>query len=124
MGIFALALSLFATHLHLYRRQVPHLEGRAGMAAILDTDGTLDLVALAAGLRRVLPSYARPQFVRLLTKVDMTGTFKLKKVDLQKDGFRPSATAPDAVYYLTARGEYERLTDAVFEQIGRGEVRL
>lgn len=93
------------------------------MAAILDTDGTLDLTALAAGLRRVLPSYARPQFVRRLTKVDMTGTFKLKKVDLQKDGFRPSAI-PDAVYYLTARGEYERLTDELCAQIERGEVRL
>lgn len=93
------------------------------MAAILDPTGSLDLAKLATGLCRVLPSYARPQFVRLLTKVDMTGTFKLKKMDLLKDGFRPSAIE-DAVFYMSPRGAYERLTDEVYEQICRGEVRL
>lgn len=106
-----------------FLRQIPNLEGRAGMAAILDPTGSLDLTQLAAGLCRVLPSYARPQFVRLLTKVDMTGTFKLKKVDLQKDGYRPSAIE-DAVFYMTARGAYERLTEEVYEKICSGEVRL
>lgn len=93
------------------------------MAAILDADGTLDLKQLAAGLRKVLPSYARPQFLRLLTKVNMTGTFKLQKMDLQKDGFRPDETT-DAVFYLAANGEYERLTADLYEKICGGQLRL
>jgi hypothetical protein len=30
-----------------------------------------------------LPSYARPAFVRLVRELDVTGTYKLKKRDLQ-----------------------------------------
>lgn len=102
---------------------MPNLEGRAGMAAILDADNTVDLVALADGVRKLLPNYARPQFIRLLTKVDMTGTFKLKKLDLQKEGFHPSQIA-DNVYYLTSKGSYERLTQSAYDQICSGEIRL
>lgn len=103
--------------------QIPNLEGRAGMAAILDVDNTVDLEELAAGLNKLLPSYARPQFVRLLNKVDMTGTFKLKKLDLQKEGFHPSQVS-DHIYYLTSKGRYERLTADLYDQICSGEIRL
>lgn len=47
--------------------------GRAGMAAINDPDNKLNLIALASGLARSLPTYARPLFVRVLDKIDMTG---------------------------------------------------
>lgn len=47
------------------------------MAAILDPDRTTDFKALAKGIRKALPSYARPIFIRILSKVDLTGTFCL-----------------------------------------------
>lgn len=94
------------------------------MAAIVDVDGNLDLDALAAGVRKVLPPYARPQFVRLLSAMDMTGTFKLKKLDLQKDGFDP-AIVKDPLYYLSASSNaYERLTTEAYERICSGAIRL
>ncbi|XP_037033095.1 long-chain fatty acid transport protein 4 [Bradysia coprophila] len=107
----------------VYGVEIPNLEGRAGMAAILDAEKTVDLTDLADGLKKVLPSYARPQFIRLLTKVDMTGTFKLKKLDLQKQGFDPSAI-DDKLYYLTSKGTYSILDRNVYEQINRGELRF
>lgn len=45
------------------------------MAAIYDEDGTVDVNKLASDIREQLPAYARPQFVRILTKIDLTGTF-------------------------------------------------
>jgi len=36
-----------------------------------------------------LPHYAVPFFVRLAGEADMTTTFKLRKVDLQRDGYDP-----------------------------------
>lgn len=99
------------------------MEGRAGMAAILDAEKSVDLNQLADGLRKLLPSYARPQIVRLLTKVDMTGTFKLKKLDLQKEGFDPNIIE-DNLYYLNPKGSYDRLNSQVYEQIKRGEIRF
>lgn len=46
------------------------------MAAILDQDDTLNLTTLADGVKKALPAYARPQFIRILRKVDMTGRIK------------------------------------------------
>lgn len=34
-----------------------------------------------------LAAYAVPVFIRLSKELDRTGTFKLKKIDLQKQGF-------------------------------------
>ncbi|XP_053694220.1 long-chain fatty acid transport protein 4 [Sabethes cyaneus] len=107
----------------VYGVEVPNMEGRAGMTAILDPERQVDLVKLAQTLRETLPSYARPQFVRLLTKVDMTGTFKLKKLDLQKEEFDPNVI-DDALFYLSSKGTYESLTKEVFEQIKRNEIRF
>jgi len=61
-------LSLF-----YYFLQVPNSEGRAGMAAIVDKDNTLDVSTLSTGLQKALPSYARPLFIRKLNEVEMTG---------------------------------------------------
>lgn len=107
----------------VYGIEIPNTEGRAGMAAILDVDQTIDLDALITGLKSVLPAYARPQFIRLLSKVDMTGTFKLKKVDLQKEGFDPSKIN-DSLYYLASNGKYQKLDKAVYEQIINGKLRF
>lgn len=43
------------------------------MAAILDPENRIDLQKMAEGFRKNLPTYARPIFVRVLSKVDMTG---------------------------------------------------
>ena len=50
----------------VYGVEVPGAEGKAGMAAILQEEegGKVDLDLLASGLRKALPSYARPMFVR------------------------------------------------------------
>lgn len=107
----------------VYGVEIPNTEGRAGMAAILDVDNKVDLDALAAGLKSVLPTYARPQFIRLLRKVDMTGTFKLKKLDLQKEGFDPNQV-DDSLFYLASNGKYTKLDKAIYEGILNGNVRF
>jgi len=52
---------------------VPNVEGRAGMAAIVDTDNTLDLATFVKGVEATLPPYACPLFVRVLSQLQMTG---------------------------------------------------
>ncbi|XP_071450747.1 long-chain fatty acid transport protein 4-like isoform X2 [Hetaerina americana] len=106
-----------------YGVEVSGLEGRAGMVAILDKENTLDLAVLHAGIQKTLPAYARPIFIRVLTELDMTGTYKLKKVDLQRDGFDPSIIT-DKLYYQTASSGYELLTQDIYDQIQTGKVRL
>ncbi|XP_067001453.1 long-chain fatty acid transport protein 4 [Anabrus simplex] len=107
----------------VYGVEIRGLEGRAGMAAIVDEDGTLDLKVLAEGVMQCLPSYARPQFIRLLSKVDMTGTYKMKKKDLQEEGFNP-IEVKDRLFYLTSGGTYDPLNEEVYNQILAGKVRF
>lgn len=45
------------------------------MAAILDENESLDLKKLADDMKEHIPSYARPLFIRILTKIDLTGNY-------------------------------------------------
>lgn len=107
----------------VYGVEVKGQEGRAGMAAILDPEDVLNLNKLAEGIQKELPTYARPIFLRILRKIDMTGTYKMKKVDLQKEGFDPTRIK-DNIYYLDGQGKYALLTVDGFEKINEGKIRL
>ena len=78
--------------INIYGVQVPGNEGRAGMAAVLMQPGrAFDPAALFALGEASLPRYAAPVFVRVTQAADLTSTFKLRKVDLQRQGYCPQA---------------------------------
>ena len=58
--------------------QVPGAEGKAGMAAIVDPEGSLDLTDFLKRMKKNLPPYACPLFLRILKEIDVTGTSKCK----------------------------------------------
>ncbi|XP_012262719.1 long-chain fatty acid transport protein 4-like [Athalia rosae] len=107
----------------VYGVEISGTEGRAGMAAIYDPDDTLNLEQLVSGMKAQLPFYARPQFIRALRKIDLTGTFKLKKKDLQDEGYNPS-NIKDKLYYLDPKSGYQILTTEAYDQIQQGKIRL
>ena len=76
--------------INVYGVQVPEHEGRAGMAAILMQPGhAFDPQAFFELIQARLPRYAAPMFVRVSAAADLTSTFKLRKVDLQRQGYGP-----------------------------------
>jgi fatty-acyl-CoA synthase len=84
--------------LTVYGVKVPGHEGRAGMAAVVMQPGRdFDPAAFWAFAAQRLPRYARPLFVRLPAAADMTGNYKLRKVDLQREGF-DAALLKDPLY--------------------------
>jgi fatty-acyl-CoA synthase len=108
---------------NVYGVTVTGHDGRAGMAAIV-TAGQLDLAKLHAHLAANLPEYARPLFLRIQTQIDVTGTFKQKKVDLVREGFDP-AIVDDALYFDDVRaGRYVPLDASLFADIAAGRMRL
>ncbi len=79
---------------NVYGVEVPHAEGRAGMAALVFNDlRAFDGRAFYAHALARLPAYAAPMFVRLVRQADLTSTFKLRKVDLQREGYDPARIA-------------------------------
>ncbi|XP_014230312.1 long-chain fatty acid transport protein 1-like [Trichogramma pretiosum] len=107
----------------VYGVQVPGMEGRAGMAAIVDPESLLDFKALAEGLDKSLPSYARPIFLRIVKELELTSTFKLKKFNLQKEGFDPNKIQ-DKVYFRAGNKEYVEVTPQLYEDIISGTAKL
>ncbi|PAV84489.1 hypothetical protein WR25_18296 [Diploscapter pachys] len=108
----------------VYGVEVGKMEGRAGMAGIVLRDGedvNEFLKSIAQRLTANLASYAVPLFIRLCKTVDRTGTFKLKKTDLQKQGYDLSKCNGDSVYYWnTANKAYEPLTEQMQKDIDTG----
>uniref|UniRef100_A0A914WR34 Very long-chain fatty acid transport protein n=1 Tax=Plectus sambesii TaxID=2011161 RepID=A0A914WR34_9BILA len=107
--------------------EIPGMEGRAGMAAIaLNTDANVEEEKFLANIGEILdanlPAYARPVFIRLCQKVELTGTFKLVKTNLQKDGFNLAKCGGDKVYYWdSATKKYLCLDRNLFDQIEKGQ---
>lgn len=78
--------------INIYGVQVPQHEGRAGMAAIVMQPGQVfDPKRFYELTEERLPRYAAPQFVRVSAAADLTASFKLRKVDLQRQGYDPTA---------------------------------
>ena len=88
----------------VYGVNIPGTEGRAGMAAVTLTEGaeSLDLGSFAEQIQAQLPSYAWPVFVRVRSDVEVTGTFKLRKVELQRDGYDVTVVR-DPIFVLKPR---------------------
>jgi fatty-acyl-CoA synthase len=108
---------------NVYGVEVPGTDGRAGMAALVTGEG-FDPDALARALARQLPAYARPVFLRIRPELEVTGTFKHRKVDLAREGFDPARVA-DPLWFLDPEaGTYVPLEAAVHERIVSGAVRL
>jgi fatty-acyl-CoA synthase len=77
----------------VYGVTVPGTEGKAGMAA-LAIDDAFSLSAFRAHLHENLPPYARPLFIRICDSIETTGTFKLKKSELVRQGYTDTANDP------------------------------
>lgn len=107
----------------VYGVEVNGAEGRAGMVAIYDEHGTLNIDQLSNDIKEQLPFYARPQFLRILSKIDLTGTFKLKKKDLQDEGFDVRRTQ-DKIYYLNPKTGYQPLTPEIYDEIQGGKIKF
>jgi solute carrier family 27 fatty acid transporter 1/4 len=106
----------------VYGVEVPGSEGKAGMVAIHDPENSLDLKGFVEKLKKVLPSYAIPRFVRILSELPMTGTFKLKKKDLQQDAY-DIKKIKDPIYFLD-KDTFVRMTDEHYNNIIKEKVRL
>jgi fatty-acyl-CoA synthase len=102
---------------------VPNADGRAGMAALVVGEG-FDLGELRRTVTGALPAYARPVFLRIVSELEITGTFKLRTQELVRQGYDPVQVS-DALYLDdAARGEYVRLDAALHQKIVSGKLRL
>ena len=104
---------------NVYGVLVPENEGRAGMANIVMQPGHLfDGNAFYDFVETHLLHYARPLFVRLSSQADMTSTFKLRKVDLQKQGYCPKLCQEPLFIKSDNHAQYVPFDEDLLAQLG------
>ncbi len=96
---------------NVYGVRVAGEEGRAGMVSLTWPDASrFDPKAFHEFAVERLATYAVPMFVRISRAADLTATFKLRKIDLQREGYDPQRTA-DPLYVRDAKaGTYVPVT--------------
>jgi fatty-acyl-CoA synthase len=109
----------------VYGVEVPGADGRAGMVALSFTEGAhFSPERFYEHVMGALPPYAAPLFVRLIREAAVTATFKLKKTDLQQEGFDPDKVS-DLVFVRNDKARtFEPLDNASHIAITSGERRL
>ena len=108
-----------------YGVEIPNTNGRAGMASIrLDCETSeFDFKNLYAELRKELPAYAVPIFLRISDGMEVTGTFKHKKAPLKDAGFDLNKQDNPVYVWLPGSDTYVPLSQGLQEQIENGEYR-
>lgn len=107
----------------VYGVSVPGADGRAGTAALV-VNADFDLAAFRAEVVSRLPPYARPVFLRILSTLEATGTFKPRKQELMQAGFDPSRVT-DPLFFDDARSQrYVPVDAALYAAISDGTIRI
>ncbi|XP_003987198.2 very long-chain acyl-CoA synthetase [Felis catus] len=115
----------FVQEVNVYGVCVPGHEGRIGMASIkMKENHEFDGKKLFNHVVDYLPSYARPRFLRIQDTIEITGTFKHRKVTLVEEGFNP-AVIKDALYFLDDKAEmYVPMTEDIYNAINDKTLKL
>lgn len=110
----------------VYGVEIPATDGRAGMAFVVLEKGTsFDPRGFHANVASSLPGYARPLFVRIGERVDVTGNFKNRKTRLQAEGYSPDQVGEDALWFRDDDARtYVRLGSDLWEEISAGRRKL
>lgn len=108
----------------VYGVQLPHCDGRAGMAAVtLNTElNQFDSKAFTTHLRNKLPAYAVPLFIRVRSEQTVTGTFKYRKVELKEEGIDLTKVNEPLLVLLPKSDQYEPASQTVLDKIMAGDI--
>jgi acyl-CoA synthetase (AMP-forming)/AMP-acid ligase II len=110
---------------NVYGVQLPHHDGRAGCVALaLAEEPSPRLMAsLAEHVRKHLPRFAVPLFLRITRNMERTGTNKQQKHTLRLQGVDLEKVGNDELYWLKD-GCYVKFTESDWEKLSKGAVKL
>jgi len=108
---------------NVYGVRIAGRDGRAGMAAIVAEQG-FNLASFREHLVNRLPDYARPVLLRMRGNMEVTSTFKAKKIDLVREGFDPDHIDDPIYFNDPAARAFVRLDGPLYQRIRAGQVRM
>eukprot|EP01065_Artemidia_motanka_P043925 TRINITY_DN6177_c0_g2_i1.p1 TRINITY_DN6177_c0_g2~~TRINITY_DN6177_c0_g2_i1.p1 ORF type:complete len:665 (+),score=274.10 TRINITY_DN6177_c0_g2_i1:90-1997(+) len=110
---------------NVYGVQVPGKDGRACAVALTLQDGAqIDQTKFGQYVQKNLPSYSVPLIVRFVQQVELTGTFKHKKVDYRKEGCNPENVKDEMWWFNPAVKAFQGYGSEQYQSIVSGKARL
>ncbi|KAF8938107.1 hypothetical protein BGZ47_008738 [Haplosporangium gracile] len=106
---------------NIYGVQIPGHDGRAGMAAIVSKE-TMNWDDFAKFALKNLPKYSVPIFIRKVPEMEITGTFKQRKVELVNEGMDPMKIK-DEMLWLDGHS-YKPFKSAEHARVVSGKAKL
>jgi len=103
------------TEVNVYGVQIPHKDGRAGMASLC-VNKDFDLQKLFDHCNKNLPKFASPVFIRLSEEIEITGTFKHRKVEFVKEGFDINKIKDPLYFRDDSVGKYVPLNKELYQK--------
>jgi len=109
----------------VYGVAIPNTEGKAGMAAIkLNSSIKFNLDELSRFVVDVLPNYSIPIFVRLCDNLEITGPYKIKKVNLRNEAYNLKVIQDPLNFWDTTMKKYVPFTDMLYQDLMDGNLRM
>ena len=112
----------------VYGVEIPHTNGRAGMAAITLNEGCQldehDLRQMLIQFKKAMPAYAVPVFLRIQKQMQTTGTFKYQKNTLKTQGFDLKQCDEKILVLLPNQSAYCELTQEIYDNIQQYQYRF
>lgn len=104
---------------NVYGVRVAGEEGRAGMVSLTYPEpADFDPAVFYEFAASRLAAYAVPLFVRISPQADLTSTFKLRKIDLQREGYDPLRTTDSLYVCNPTAGTYVPVTNENLQALG------
>ncbi len=100
-------------------------DGRAGMGAVeLNPSIEFKLDEFSQFVTEVLPGFSIPIFLRIREKLEITGSQKIRKVNLRKDGYNLNKIQDPVYFWDSSRKTYVPFDDKLYQDILNGKIIL
>ncbi|MFW9875572.1 MAG: long-chain-acyl-CoA synthetase, partial [Candidatus Thorarchaeota archaeon] len=110
---------------NVYGVSIPKTDGKAGMATIqLDKNLDFELDQFSSFVIENLPPYAIPVFVRIKDELEFTGTHKLRKVNLRKEGYNIEEVKEPVFFWNNSTKKYKVFNKNDYENLMNNKLKV
>jgi len=110
---------------NVYGVEIPNSDGKAGMICIkLDDKKSFDTHAFSKFVAENFPKYSIPIFIRIKDELEFTGTHKLRKVNLRKQGYDINTIKDQLYFWDSAANRYKLFEREQYQNLMKGKLNL
>ena len=110
---------------NVYGVSIPNTDGKAGMATLkLYEKDSFDQDQFSKFVTENLAAYAKPVFLRIAVELEFTGTHKLRKVNLRKQGYNVEEIKDPLFFWDNSTKKYKVFDRTEYQNLLNDKLRL